>query len=335
MDPPRARRLRKPDDAEIVEDRLDDVGDLLHVVPGRALRRVEIDHDVVRLFGIVSAREPRMDLDRGVVRHPHERGHVVREDVGILRLAWIRPALDPLGRETGLVLLIEVRAVNPVGERLQGERPIPEPWHQERRDLGVVADQISLGVAVFGKQHLLEIGELDALALDFEDRGHARRLLAVLRCAARGRGALGGLLSFSRRLAPLLPRRVARIDIRAEATVGRMPERPVASDLGVLDLADELRQAPSRRLIGTRLRGERRRGRFVLFQDLQEIAQRSLVEPRTDVPNGLQLAVAIDADEQRAECLGATALARRPPADHTFHRAEGLDLHPRRRPRPR
>ena len=114
-----------------------------------------------------------------------------------------------------------------------------------------------------------------------------------------------------------------------------MPERPVACDLGVLDLADELGEAPACRLISPRLCRERRCRRLVLLKNFEKVAKRSLVEAGADVPDRLQPAVAIDADEQRAERLGATALARRPPADHTLHRAERLDLHPRRRSGPR
>src|SRR5713101_8269687 len=53
------------------------------------------------------------------------------------------------------------------------------------------------------------------------------------------------------------------------------------------------------------------------------------------MPHRLQLAVAIHAEQERAERLGATALPGRPPADDALHRAERLDLHPGRRPRAR
>ena len=260
MDPARSRRLWEADQAEVVEDSLDDVRDLLHVVPGRTLRRIEVDHDVVGFLRIVDTREPGMDLDRGVVRHPYKGRHVVGEDVRVLRLEWIRPALDPLGREAGLVLLIEVGAVDAVGKRLQRERPVAKPGHQVRRDLGVVPDEICLGVTILGEEDLLEVRQLDAFALDLQNRRDACTLVAVVRRGAgRRRRALGGLLRLSRRLAPLLTRRITRIDVLAKAAIGRMPERAVARDLRILDLADELRQAPSRRLIRPRLRRERRR----------------------------------------------------------------------------
>src|SRR5207244_9289128 len=126
----------------------------------------------------------------------------------------------------------------------------------------------------------------DALAFDFEDRGDPSCLLAVLREVARRRGALRGLLRLSRGLAPLLPGGLARIDVGAKAAIRRMPEGAVASDLGVLDLADELGEAPPRRLIRTRLRSERRRRRLVLLQDLQRSRSVRSSKPVPTCPTG-------------------------------------------------
>src|SRR4029077_12841740 len=136
-----------------------------------------------------------------------------REDIGVLRLARVRPARDPFGREPGLVLLIEVRSVNAVRERLQCERPIAQPRDEVRRDLCVVADEVRLRVAVLGKKHLLEIRQLYAPALDLEDRRDARSLLAARGRRARRRGALRGLLRFLRGFAPLFTGDLTRIDI--------------------------------------------------------------------------------------------------------------------------
>src|SRR5438309_8483250 len=112
-----------------------------------------------------------------------------------------------------------------------------------------------------------------------------------------------------------------------------MAERPVARDLPVRDLADELRQAPPRRLVRPRRRGEGGGRRFVPLERRQQLAERALVESRTHVPHRLQLSFAVHAEEQRAQCAGPPALPRGPAADHAVHRAERLDLHPRRRAR--
>ena len=144
------------------------------------------------------------------------------EDVGVLRLARIGPALDPLGRESGLVLLIEVRAVNAVRERLQCERPIAKPRDEVRRDLGVVADEVGLRVAVLGEEDLLEIRQLDAFALDLEDRRDARRLpplsAVTARRSPRAFAASCAFFADSRRSSPV---HFTRVDVGAKAAIRR------------------------------------------------------------------------------------------------------------------
>src|SRR5256885_10433757 len=66
-----------------------------------------------------------------------------------------------------------------VGEWLHRERPVAQPRDQVWRDLGVVADEVGLGVAVLGPEDLLEVREPDAVTLDLEDRGHAFGAFAV------------------------------------------------------------------------------------------------------------------------------------------------------------
>src|SRR5207244_11660933 len=95
-------------------DTLDVSWVLCTVCPGLPFGRIEVDHRVVGLLGGVDARETRMDLDRGVVGHPHQRRHVVGKYVVVLRLPRIGPALDPARRELRLALLVEVRAVDAV-----------------------------------------------------------------------------------------------------------------------------------------------------------------------------------------------------------------------------
>jgi hypothetical protein len=112
-----------------------------------------------------------------------------------------------------------------------------------------------------------------------------------------------------------------------------MPKGPVPRDLGVLDLADQLGKAPPRGLIRPWLRGKWRRRRLVLLQELEKVAKRPLVEPCPDVAHRLKLALAVHAEQERAQGLVATALPGRPSADDALHRAERLDLDPRGRPR--
>jgi hypothetical protein len=52
-----------------------------------------------------------------------------------------------------------------IGVSLQRQRPVPEVGQHSRRDASVVLDQLSLGDAVIGEQHLLGPGNLDLAAI--------------------------------------------------------------------------------------------------------------------------------------------------------------------------
>ena len=60
------------------------------------------------------------------------------------------------------VLLEERLALDPVGEPLHRQWPLPEVGQHHRGDAHVVVDELTLGEAIGGKEHLLEIryGEL-------------------------------------------------------------------------------------------------------------------------------------------------------------------------------
>src|SRR2546426_971950 len=169
------------------------------------------------------------------------------------------------------------------------------------------------------------------MALNLENGRHALGALAVPGYGKRNRRLLRGFLRTLRRFAPLLAGAFARVDVGAQPPIGGVPECSVARDLHVLDLADQLGHAPPRRLIDTRHRGERRCRRLVLLQLREEILERWLVETGPDVADGLELSVAVYAEQQRTERARTPALPGSPSADDAVHGPERLRLHPRRR----
>src|SRR5207247_2931532 len=117
----------------------------------------------------------------------------------------------------------------------------------------------------------------------------------------RHRRPLPGPLRPLRRPPPLLARALATIDVGPQPAIGRVTQRAVERDLDVLDLTHQPRHAPPRRLIDTRQRGEWGGRRFVLLERREQIAKRSFVESRPHMTDRLELALAIDAEKQRAE----------------------------------
>src|SRR5438270_351944 len=79
-----AARLRPADVADLVQHLVHDGGDLLRLRERGAGLRVDVDAQLVRLFGIVSPRRPRAELERREIRSPgdvRQLGHA--ELVGV------------------------------------------------------------------------------------------------------------------------------------------------------------------------------------------------------------------------------------------------------------
>ena len=151
----RARRLRPADEAEVVERRAHDAGDLADLRPLDAGHRIEIDAQFVGMIEIVGAHRMRVQLEAGEVRHPGERGGIARHD--FLRAAAGREAqrhdVDPRRAAT---------SARASGRRTRRRcrwdsgraRSAARPRRQRAlRDGEVVAREIELGVAGLRKEH--------------------------------------------------------------------------------------------------------------------------------------------------------------------------------------
>ena len=88
--------------------------------------------------------------------------------------------LDPLGPLLGHALLVDLLALDPVGEAAQLRRPLAQRTHDPLADGEVVVDEVALRVPRLGEQHLVGVRDLDEplpdLDLD-ERRGHGVTLL--------------------------------------------------------------------------------------------------------------------------------------------------------------
>src|SRR5205823_15106517 len=101
---------------------------------------------------------------------------------------------------------------------------------------------------------------------------------------------------------------LARIDITAQTPIGRMPQRPLARELGVLDLAHELGRAPVRCRVRAHITCERRLRHLALLECREQLAEGALVEARPDVTEGHELVVAVETEQQRSQRREASAL---------------------------
>ena len=122
-------------------------------------------------------RKIRQPYQRRPDRPPERNGSVRR-----LRPLQIGRRLHPVGLVHGRVLLEKRFAVHAVGITLAGQRPPRQMRNNRRRDPDVVVDHLFLGESGGGIQHLLQVRQLEMLALNFDGRiGHPA--LLVSHCA--------------------------------------------------------------------------------------------------------------------------------------------------------
>ena len=88
------------------------------------------------------------------------------------------PPGQPLGGVARHLLVPEAGLVRPVGEPVEVDGPVVQVGDHERRHLGVVADELPLGdgrLALSAREeHLVEVGELELLALEGPGAGLAQ-----------------------------------------------------------------------------------------------------------------------------------------------------------------
>jgi hypothetical protein len=110
----------------------------------------------------------------GQVGGPHERGQVVDHAEVHVRAVLGRTARDdalgpyPVRPVLGTFLLVEELAFDAVRVALHRQRPALEVRQHERRHARVVVDHLALGEARLGIEDLVEVGELELLALDLD-----------------------------------------------------------------------------------------------------------------------------------------------------------------------
>jgi hypothetical protein len=170
-----------------------------------------------------------VELDVGKVGEPDQGRQVFDHAIVDLAvaLAGHRSGSDPLGAVAGAALLVEVLALDPVGIALQGQRPAAQVGQQDLADAGVPVDQLALGEARLGVEHLVEVGKFELASLD-RDRGFAPR--PFLRpCGHRLPLGVGRPLQ----------RDLDRGLVLAQALVGGVADHALLRHLPELDLGDQ------------------------------------------------------------------------------------------------
>ena len=114
--------------------------------------RVEVDAQLVGVVVVGGAHRPRVE-GHGVHLHgPHGGGHLVDDDLRVPPPARVaaRDRAHPVGHALGRVLLVELLALDALGEPLQGDRPVADVVHERVADRDDVGREVALGDAGVG-----------------------------------------------------------------------------------------------------------------------------------------------------------------------------------------
>ncbi len=171
VDPPRARGLGPPDEAEGLEHLLRHHGDVADLRPLDPRHRVEVHPQLVGMIEIVRAHRVRVQVDAPEVHDPRELGRVADHDLLRGSAGWEAEldGLDPVGTRGRRPLLEEEVALGAVDEPLQRHRSSGDAAQRSVGDGEVVADEVELGVAGRREEDLVGVRDRHLTPGDLED----------------------------------------------------------------------------------------------------------------------------------------------------------------------
>ena len=166
--------------AETVQQLLRDHRDSLDIVVAGDRHRIKIDSPLIRGLDIIATRVPRMELHRRHLHCPdHVRQMIDAKLIGIAIEARKVHAygLDPRRRAMRQPFLVNLFAVDAIGEAVQHARSVIEGIDDAVRDREVVPSKIKFGLATCREINPVRIADLDNPISDLQLdalRGHAR-----------------------------------------------------------------------------------------------------------------------------------------------------------------
>ncbi len=196
----RPARDRHRVEVHVFEDPLREARHFGAVLERRSFAGIEVEHQPVRILAPAAAGDAplrHVDLECGDLREPDQRRAIVDERVVVgARLVRDRASLHPRRRGGVVQILLEehvarlVRCPHSVHPPLAGRDPVADVGDHHLRHRVVVADDVGLGGSRLGIQHLVEVGQLESVAVEFDDfavrGGHASKLLPGPRTSITG-----------------------------------------------------------------------------------------------------------------------------------------------------
>jgi hypothetical protein len=149
---------------------VDDCRDALRVGERRPGLGVDVDPQLVGVLDVRAPRGPGMEVDDGEVRSPRDLrqlGHA--ELVGVpSRREGDADRLHPVWPLLGHPLLVDLLALDPVGEATELRRPVAQRPDDPVADGEVVVDEVPLRVPGRGEEHLVGVADADGASADLQ-----------------------------------------------------------------------------------------------------------------------------------------------------------------------
>jgi hypothetical protein len=166
----RARGLRPPNEAELVQDLLRDERDLADLGPFHPAHGIEVHAELVGMVKIVCANGMGVEVDTSEVHHPGKLRGVSHDDL-LGRPAGWKPqldGLDPVGPRFRRALLEEEVSLRSVHESFQGHRSSTNTPQRALADIEVVADEVELRDFQAREEDLVGVADDDFTAGDLQ-----------------------------------------------------------------------------------------------------------------------------------------------------------------------
>ena len=213
-------------------------------------------------------------------------------------------------------LLIERLARDAVRKPLHDQRSIHHDRQEIRRHFHVVAEQLSLRDLQIGPEHLREVRHARRSPLGSTRSPSRRASSSACSCfTSIGRGAsaaccraVATVVTPIRGPASSL-HHFLRALVVSQPQIHGMPQLAIVGPLGELHLRDEIGAHPVSRFVGLQRRRERRFRYLAGLQQRPDPRELFLIESGAGVADVLQVPGLVDAEQQRAEVLHASAAA--------------------------
>ena len=310
-----------------------------------AIGGVEVEEEVVGMIDVGDAAAPGIVVDAAEAGEIEESGAIIGEGVVNFFAAMLGidgNGVKPVGEAVDVteIFLEEGLTFDAVRITAENQRAVFEERKNVVGEAVVVGEEVALGIAGLGEIDLVEIGEAETFAVDFEngifcpafeefglDLGFGGENFADDGRSGDDIGRRDGGLFGGRSGRVLAPGAVLGIDVVAEGEKNGVAKTVFVGPGRIADAGDEFRADPGWFLVGIGNFGKGGAVRMEGFQPGEDFFVGVGVEAGADVSGEAKFCTVVEAEEERAE-REAGAPGGGPAADDRVDGVGSLEFEP-------